>query len=230
MVPLLCKNCGTALQGADEAALFLCPLCGLAYEPKEGDLISFKPSTASVTTELAVGGTVQYLSFWRLAVDSSRALEGAWARLCRSRAPSPTYLYVPAFTLVKAVMQRLGVSVSEMQPALDLSPGLAPDSLTRPALAEVGAVALPGCAGVALTGSDFGALSPVVVGREDCRVLAHFVFLAVESHESPNLRSVDYQLEVKGEDLVFIPAVWDQRYVHDSNWRLLLREYDGRVA
>lgn len=170
------------------------------------------------------------MAFWRLLVDFSRATEGAWARICKAQSPEPAYAYVPAFTLAKAVVQRLGVSVTVTQPQLELTPGLAQDSLSRPALKEAGAVGLPGCAGLAPTGSDFGVLSPVVVGREDCRVLAHFVLLAVESSEAPNLHSVDYQLEMKGEELVFIPAVWDPRYVHDSNWRILLREYDGQVA
>ncbi len=226
----MCKNCGSALKGADEAAVFLCPLCGLAYEPVEGDLAEFRPMAASATTELAVGGTVQYLAIWRLIVEVSSGLEGAWSRLCRMNAPDVTYLYVPAFTLAKAVMQRLGVSLTEAQPQLELTQSLATDSLGRPALAEVGRVALPGSAGVALTGSDFGTLSPVVVGRSDCQVLAHFILLAVESHEAPTLSSVDYQLETKHEELIFVPAVWDPRYAHDANWRLLLREYDGQVA
>jgi hypothetical protein len=229
-VPLLCKNCGTALQGADEAAIFLCPLCGVAYEPVEGELAGFRPLTASATTELAVGGKVQYLAFWRLVVALSRGVEGAWTRLCRAQAPDPAYLYMPAFTLAKAVMQRLGVSLTQFQPRLELTSGLATDRLRRPALAEVGRVALPGSAGVAPTGSDFGTLSPVVVGRSDCQVLAHFIFLAVESHEAPTLSSVDYELETKSEELVFVPAVWDLRYAHDANWRFLLREYDGQVA
>ena len=71
---------------------------------------------------------------------------------------------------------------------------------------------------------------PVLVGRRDARILGHFVYLAVESHEVKDLRSVDYELEVVGEDLLFIPAVWDPRYIHESNWRLLLREFDGLVA
>ena len=103
-------------------------------------------------------------------------------------------------------------------------------SPTKPALVGVDGVPGPGSAGIAPTGPDFGAVSPVVVGRTDYQVLAHFVFLAVESYEAPNLRSVDYRLEMSGEELVFIPAVWDPRYVHDSNWRLLLREFDDQVA
>ncbi|MBN1632034.1 MAG: hypothetical protein JW990_19940, partial [Thermoleophilia bacterium] len=73
-------------------------------------------------------------------------------------------------------------------------------------------------------------ISPVVVGRQDSRTLAHFVFLAVESHEKKDLMAVDYQLETRGEELIFIPAVWDPRHIHESNWRLLLREFDGQVA
>jgi hypothetical protein len=61
-------------------------------------------------------------------------------------------------------------------------------------------------------------------------MLAHFVYLAVESHEAHDLQSVDYELETVGEDLVFIPAAWDPRCIHESNWRLLLREFDGLVA
>jgi len=140
------------------------------------------------------------------------------------------YLYVPAFTLAKAVMQRLGVSLTETQPELELTPGLATDSLSRPKLAEAGKIPLPGSAGVAPTGSDFGTLSPVVVGRSDCEVLAHFVFLAVESYEARDLASIEYELHTRGEELIFVPAAWDPRYAHDSNWRLLLREFDGQVA
>ncbi len=173
---------------------------------------------------------MQYLAFWRLLVDFSPATEGAWARISKARSPEPAYVYVPGFTLAKAVVQRLGVSLSVTQPHLELTPGLAQDSLSRPVLKEAGAVGLPGCAGLAPTGSDFGVLSPVVVGREDCRVLAHLVLLAVESSDAPSLYAVDYQLETKGEELVFVPAVWDPRYVHDSNWRILLSEYDGQVA
>jgi hypothetical protein len=137
---------------------------------------------------------------------------------------------VPAFTLARPVMQRLGVSLAEAQPALELTPGLATDVSPKPSLVRVGGVPGPGSAGIAPTGSDFGTYSPVVVGRPDFRVLAHFVFLAVESYEAPNLRSLDYRLEMEGEELVFIPAVWGMRYVHDSNWRMLLREFDGQVA
>jgi hypothetical protein len=232
LVPLVCKNCGGRLEGADEAAIFVCPVCGIAYETVADDLVGFRPLTAAITTELAVGGTVQYLAVWRLAVKAPPSLfgESAWARIGRSHAPDPIYLYVPAFTLARAAVQRLAVSLAEAQPTLQLTPGLAQDTSRRPALVGADKIPLPGSAGVALTGPDFGTLSPVVVGRKDCPALAHFAFLAVESYELPNLRAVDYKLEITGEELVFLPAVWDPRYVHDSNWRLLLREFDGQVA
>ena len=232
LVPLVCKNCGSRLEGGDEAAIFVCPVCGIAYEAVEGDLVGFRPLTAAITTELAVGGDVQYLAAWRSAVMAPPSLfaESAWARISRAHAPDPVYLYVPAFTLVRAVVQRLAVSLAEAQPALELTPGLAQDTSRRPALVEADKIPLPGSAGVALTGPDFGTFSPVVVGRKDCSALAHFAFLAVESYELPNLRAVDYELEIAGAELVFLPAVWDPRYVHDSNWRLLLREFDGQVA
>jgi hypothetical protein len=183
-----------------------------------------------VTTELALGGTVQYLAFWRLTVDFSLALDSAWARLRKAQAPEPVRLYVPAFTLARDMLQRIGVSLAEAQPSLELVPGLVDETGHRPSLVEVGALPGPGSPGLALTGSAFGTVSPVVVGRTDCHVLAHFIFLAVESYEAPNLRSVDYRLETLGEELVFLPAVWDPRYAQDSSWRILLREFDGRVA
>jgi hypothetical protein len=157
-------------------------------------------------------------------------VESAWSRISRAHAPEPVFLYVPAFTLARAVVQRLAVSLAEAQPALELTPGLAQDTRRRPSLVEADRTPLPGSAGAALAGPDFGTFSPVVVGRKDYQVLAHFAYLAVESHEAPNLRSVEYELETTGEELVFLPAVWDPRYVHDSNWRLLLHEFDGQVA
>jgi hypothetical protein len=240
---LLCGNCGLALEGGDEAALFICPACGLAHEPGEGGLQAFSPLTAAMTTDLAIAGPVQHLAVWRLVVTVDASAESAWERIRKAAQPGPAYLYVPAFSLVRPVVQRLGVSLVETQPALELTPGLPADTPRRPAL--VGVIdgtgvgggeqsrdgGGDGAQGVAVaSGPDFGAFSPVVVGREDARVLAHFVYLAVESHEVHDLRSVDYRLTSAGEDLVFIPAVWDPRYIHESSWRLLLREFDDLVA
>lgn len=193
-----------------------------------------------MTTELAVAGPVQYLATWRLAVSISAAPGSAWERIKKVVAPQSPYLYVPAFSLVRPVVQRLGVRLTETQPDLELTAGPPEHTARRLALVEV---ATPQGPGPARGGSpldsipdaaggapDFGTLSPVVAGRKDARVLAHFVYLAVESHETRDLRSVDYELQTLGEELILIPAVWDPRYIHESNWRLLLREFDGLVA
>ena len=171
-----------------------------------------------------MSGPVQYLAVWCMEVVISGSATLAWERLRKAAVPDPAYLYVPAFTLVRPVVQRLGVSLTEAQPSLELSPGLAKSPGSRPALVrtekEIDENGAP----------DFGTFSPVVTGRKDARILAHFVYLAVESHEVSDLQSIDYELETVREELLFIPAVWDPRYIHESNWRLLLREFDGLVA
>jgi len=173
-----------------------------------------------VTTELAVAGAIRYLAVWRVAASINGVSGSAWHRICRATAPRPAYVFVPAFTLMRTTMQRLGARLTQAQPEMDLTRGLSVDAHRRPALVGVGGATEP----------DFGPISPIVVNRYDSRTLAHFVFLAVESHEKKDLMSVDYTLEPLGEELLFIPAVWDPRYVHESNWRLLLREFDGQVA
>jgi hypothetical protein len=229
-VPLICGNCGAPLLGGDEAAMFLCTACGLVYEPGEAGLASFSPLTASATTELAVAGAVQYLAIWRLTVAVKASASSAWERISRVVAPQSPYLYVPAFSLMRQVMQRLGTRMTQVQPALDLTPGTAEQPARRPALVEVRATGRSGAPGGAVGGPDFGKFSPVVVGRKDAHVLAHFVFLAVESHECRDLSSVDYDLETESEELILVPAVWDPRFIHEANWRLLLSEFDGLVA
>jgi hypothetical protein len=229
LVPLLCKNCGLALEGGDEAAIFLCSSCGLAYEPSEEGLAAFSPLTAAATTELAVGAKVQFLAVWRLAVLISAAADSAWQRISKVTAPAPAYLFVPAFTLARPVVQRLGVGLTEAQPELELTPGFRDEAPHRPALVGVGDGG-DGAPGAAVAAPDFGTFSPVVVGRKDAQILAHFVYIGMESHETRDLRSVDYELEPVSEELLFLPAVWDPRYIHESNWRLLLREFDGLVA
>jgi hypothetical protein len=182
------------------------------------------PLTAATTTELALSGPVQYLAVWRIEVAVSGAGALAWERIRRAAAPDLPYLYVPAFTLVRPVVQRLGVSMTVAQPALELSPGLTAASQKRPELVDLADDSRQD------GGPGFGTLSPVVVGRKDARMLAHFVYLAVESHEVSDLQSIDYELQSANEQLLFIPGVWDPRYIHESNWRLLLREFDGLVA
>ena len=54
--------------------------------------------------------------------------------------------------------------------------------------------------------------------------------MAIEAREARDLHSADLRLEPGEEELLFLPAVWDPRYIHESNWRLLFREFDGLVA
>jgi len=230
-VPLLCHNCGLALVGGDDAALFICQACGLVYAPGEDGLSPFSPWTAAVTSELAVAGDLRYLAVWRVTLAVRAAVDSAWERIRRVVAPAEPDLYVPAFTLIRPVVQRLGVRLTEAQPSLELTRGLTREVTSRPSLVRVGrdgSMAAGGSGPADEPG--FGVFSPVVTGREDARVLAHFVYLAVESYETHDLRSVDYELETTGEELIFIPAVWDPRQIHESNWRVLLREFDGLVA
>jgi len=203
--------------------MFVCTNCGLVHEPSEHGFVPFSPFVAATTTDLAVSGDIRYLAVWRLSV---KVFSTCWDRISKVAAPSEPALFIPAFSLARAVVQQLGVSLTEAQPLLELSQGIDPALLQHPILVEP--------AGRhdedALAGPEFGAISPVLVGRADAHILAHFVYIAVESHTSHELRSVDYELEVTGEQLVFVPAVWDPRYIYDSNWRLLLREFDGLVA
>ncbi len=201
------------------------------YAPGEGGLSSFSPWTAAVTSELAVAGDVRYLAVWRVTPSVRAAVDSAWERIRRVVTPAEPDLYVPAFTLIRPVVQRLGVRLTEAQPSLELARGLAREVTSRPSLVRVGRDGSMGARGSGPADEPgFGTFSPVLAGREDARVLAHFVYLAVESYETHDLRSVDYELETTGEELIFIPAVWDPRQIHESNWRLLLREFDGLVA
>ncbi len=203
--------------------MFVCTSCGLVHEPDEHGFVPFSPLTAAATTDLAVSGDIHYLAVWRLSVNVSST---CWDRIRKIAAPAEPVLYVPAFTLARAVVQQLGVGLTEAQPVLQLTQGLDPSILQRPMLVNAA-----GTRGQSPDfGPEFGVLSPILVGRKDAHVLAHFVYMAVESHEAHELHSVDYELETTGEELIFLPAVWDPRYIHDSNWRLLLREFDGLVA
>jgi len=221
--------------------VLLCATCGRAHEQVEEGLVSFWPLRAALTTELAVAGPVSYLAVWRLEAEVSSRLpvhevslpEPAWERIVRTVAPEQAYLYVPGFSVMRSVVQMLGVSLTRAQPVLELKPGARLEETEIPG-AAVPSIRLVGVPQEAQSSDGevpgFGAFSPIVVGRQDARSLAHFVYLALESHEARDLRKVDYELRVGKEELLFIPAVWDPRYIHDANWRLLLREFDGLVA
>lgn len=199
--------------------MFLCPRCGLLYEPGPNGLTAFPALSAAITTELSVPDDVRYLAVWRLRAPS-------WERLDRVAESGVGFLYVPAFTLVRPVLQRLGVGLCQMQPGLDLTSGLPAVSGSRPAVVGGERSADDSWP----LGPGFEGISPVVVSRQDARALAEFVRLAVETHESHDLHPANDALVVESEELVFVPAAWDPRYIHESNWRLLLREFDGLVA
>jgi hypothetical protein len=203
--------------------MFVCPNCGLVHEPVEGALVPFTPLVASPTTGLAVSGDVRYLAVWRLSVT---VVSSCWDRIGKVAAPAEPMLFVPAFSLARAAVQQIGVSLTEGQPVLQLSEGFGPSTLQHRVLVDTGQGRDDSCA----NGPEFGVLSPVLTGRRDAHALAHFVYLAVESHAARDLRQIDYELKTTKEELVYLPAVWDPRYIHDANWRLLLREFDDLVA
>lgn len=152
-----------------------------------------------------------------------------WERIRRAAAPEAAFLFVPAFTLMRVAVQQLGTGLVQAQPGLLLEMGIPPEHPEPPRL-----VAARPAAGAEAwdfaADPGFGTLSPVLLTEKDARAVAHFVYLAVESRGTPDLRSIEYELGLEGPELLFLPAVYDQRYVRDSNWRFLLREFDGLVA
>jgi hypothetical protein len=48
-----------------------------------------------------------------------------------------------------------------------------------------------------------------------------------ELHE---LLPLGFDLGLADEELVFLPAVWDTRYIREAYWRFLLSEFDDQVA
>ncbi len=188
------------------------------HEPAQGGLESFPAVSAEVTTKLIVSQDVRYLAVWRLRAPG-------WDRIRRAADSGEGFVYVPAFSLARPIVQSLGVSLCLAQPMLGLTEGLPAQTITRPSL--VGVEHEPESP---FEDPSFGAVSPIVVSRQDAKILAEFVYLAVESHESHDLHSVLGDLVTEDEELIFIPAVWDPRYIHESNWRLLLSEFDDLVA
>ena len=189
-----------------------------------------------MTTELATPPDIRYVAVWRFmaAIDvrgkqsrSPAAPSQVWEGIRRTAAPEPPFLYVPAFSLAKAAVQQLGTALVRAQPRLDLAPEIPRERPAGPRLAtaEVRAVEQEWA-----LEPEFGTLSPIVLSMRDAETVAHFVYLAVESRSTPDLRGIDYDLSLSGGELLFLPAVFDVRYVRDSNWRFLLREFDGLVA
>lgn len=232
----MCANCGLPLEAAQDVVVYPCRMCGRAFEVESDSLVEITLRTAKISTELAVPPEVRYLAVWRflaaVEVRTKRSGSGAepsqtWEGIRRVAAPEPAFLYVPAFALGRAVVQQLGIALVQAQPQLDLEEGLPREEL-------VGLTSIADSAASADEGwtpdAGFGTLSPVLLARRDAESVAHFVYLALESRSTPDLRSIDYDLALTGGDLLFLPAVFDVRHVRDSNWRFLLREFDGLVA
>lgn len=187
--------------------------------------------TAAVTTALAMPAKVHYLAVWRFLAavevrekssETVTAPGAAWEQIRRAAAPQPPFLYVPAFALARVTVQQLGVGLVLAQPVLTLEPGL---PVERASLHQV----MPD-QGDDSEGPGFDTVSPVLLSAADAATVAHFVYLAVESRATEGLRAIDYDLDLTGGELLFLPAVYDRRYVRDSFWRFLLREFDGLVA
>lgn len=231
---MLCVQCGLPLSGGDEAALFVCPMCGLVHEVGEKSLSPFPASTVTATTDLAVSGPVQYLAVWRLLPEAPANGDLIWDSIRRRAEGGPAYLFVPAFSLARAVVQRIGVRLTEMQPDITLIPGAPPARLLRPALAEARPYAAPFQAAPETPHSPHepipDAVSSVLVGKREAWGLAHFIYMAIQARDLHDMQLTGFRLQPGREELLFLPAVWDSRYIHDSNWRILLREFDGLVA
>jgi hypothetical protein len=222
------------------ASLFPCRTCGLFYEPEGRDLREVVPRVAAITTRLAVPPEVHYLAAWsflasvevrqkRTATVTSPV--SAWDHIREVAAPRPPFLFVPAFALARPVVKQLGAILVETQPQLDFDSGIPPEGPKRPVLVEAEGRA----AKVAWEEDEPGVsprwtVSPVLLSQKDAETVAHFVYLAVENRATVDLRGIDYDLSLTGAELLLLPAVFDRRYVRDSNWRFLLSEFDGLVA
>ncbi len=207
--------------------MLVCPACGLAHEFSDDELSITIPLIARESTGLAVTGEVHYLAAWRLVVDIDEPDGCVWQQVTRAVAPSLPYLYVPAFSSTRWVLQRLGCRLTEKQPVLEPFGGSKLPGRQYPE-----PLMLPHRLGQerGTDESGFGLFSPIVIGRQDSRVLSHFVYLILRSGDTRELGVVDYRLDVVAEELVYIPAVWDPRCIHSANWRLLLAEFDDLVA
>jgi hypothetical protein len=205
----------------------------VVHEVGEERLVPYPAFTVDITTELAVSGPVQYLAVWRLQPAAMPENDPVWEGIRRVAAPRPAYMYIPAFSLARAVVQRLGVRLTREQPDISVTSGAPASRTLRPALAEARQETpspLTPAAAASPSEPVPDAVSPVLVGRREAWGLAYFIYMAIEAREIHDLRPADIRLEPGQEELLFVPAVWDPRYIHESNWRLLLREFDGLVA
>ncbi len=224
LLALVCPGCASALTLSPGAAAYPCRLCGRVCEPDGHSLRSVPVGYVDPTSAIAPRGQVQLLPVWRFGarvdVRSKRAAHPAapgyvWEQVRKSaaraggRSDLPS-IFVPAFALERTVIARLGLRLLRAQPALPRP---------EPAFSSQGGPSQGG-----------GDLLPILLSESDARIAAHFVYLALESDATPDLRAIDYELDLQDGSLLVIPADYDRRFVHDANWRLLLREFDGLLA
>lgn len=214
------------------AAVYLCRKCGRAWELEGRKLVTLRAFTAAPTTALAAPSPIRYLSIWRFAaqvqVREKSGRSGApasmvWDQVVKVAGSRVPHLYVPAFAFGRQVVQQLGAGLVERQPRLELKEGLPPEQLAGPGVATAEAVEEE-------EGPGFGDIAPVLLSCRDAQTVAHYVYLAVENRGTVDIRGIDYDLQLGPGELIFLPAVYDKRYVRDAGWRLLLREFDGLVA
>jgi hypothetical protein len=253
LIALTCRRCGRPLEVSPRAALFPCRHCGVFFEPEGSELRELIPRTAELTTGLAIPPEVRYLATWAFLASvevrekrtsSGGARVSVWEQIREVAAPRPPFLFVPAFALARVVVKQLGSALVEAQPQLVLEEGIPPEGPLRPVLVEAEEKtggkggrqgSGPGGGRCPSEAEELGeapewTVSPVLLSRRDAETVAHFVYLAVENRATPDLRGIDYDLSLTGAELLLIPAVYDQRYARDSNWRFLLEEFDGLVA
>jgi hypothetical protein len=218
------------------------------HDVGDDGLTPFAAWTAAISTDLRYSGPVRHLAVWRLLPDVAAGNDPVWELVRRAAAPAPAYLYVPAFSMARATVQRIGVRLTEVQPVVELTsgapagPSIGLMAVPTPVLTSVPRPVLDGVPDHPPAAApsppsdtpggepDFQAVSPILIGRREAWGLAHFVYMAVQAREAHELPATDLRLQPDGEELLFLPAVWDPRYIHESNWRLLLREFDGLVA
>jgi hypothetical protein len=236
LLALECGRCGGPLAAPPGAAVFPCPRCGAHWEPARagqagsaGSILVERPVwTARATTGLASPPETRCLGVWlfpaKVEVRSKRCPSGVppgavWDEVRKAAAPREPRLYVPAFDLRKFVVGRLGRTLVEGQPAFEAAPGFSGSAGSPPS-----ASADPPAS------SSLQGAPPLYLGETEARVVARFVYMAVEAGNTRELRGIDFDLTLGPGALVFLPAAVDPRAVRDANLRFLFREFDSLVV
>lgn len=207
----------------------------------EAGLVTIPVAVAAPTSKVAAGADFKYLAFWRVFAQVSGRPDSVWRHLERRLQGDPCYFYIPAFSWRRVEIQQLGLRLTQAQPVLDLHSGPHPWGRSDAPLQHAASFA-PAEEGGAESSSAVSqgssgevaasevAVWPVLLGAKDARILAHFIYLALEAEMAEEDGLTEYEIEPRGEELVFIPAVRDARLVQDAGWRLLIREFDSLVA